>query len=41
MDDREKARHWMAMWSAVSGIRQFNLANGDGSSKKVAQPDVG
>jgi hypothetical protein len=35
MVDREKARHWMAMWSAVSGIRQFKLGNGGGHSKRV------
>jgi hypothetical protein len=34
MGDREIARNWMAMWSAVSGIRQFKLGNGGGGSKK-------
>jgi len=34
VDDREKARRWVAMWSAVSGIRQFKLGNGGGSPKK-------
>jgi hypothetical protein len=27
-DDREKARFWIKMWSAVSRIRQFKLGNG-------------
>jgi hypothetical protein len=32
--DREKAKRWIAMWGAVSGIRQFKLGNGGGGSKK-------
>jgi hypothetical protein len=31
--DREKAKRWIAMWSAVSGLRQFKLGNGGGRPK--------
>jgi hypothetical protein len=27
-DDREKARYWIKIWSAVSRIRQFKLGRG-------------
>jgi hypothetical protein len=33
--DKENARRWMAMWSAVSRIRQFKLGNGGGHTKRV------
>jgi hypothetical protein len=33
-DDRERASHWIEIWSAVSRVRQFKLGNGGGSSKK-------
>jgi L-fucose isomerase-like protein len=32
--DREKAKRWIAMWSAVSGLRQYKLGNGGGRSQK-------
>jgi hypothetical protein len=34
MVDREKAKRWIAMWSAVSGLRQYKLGNGGGRSQK-------
>ena len=34
MLDREKVERWIAMWSAVSGIRQYKLSNGGGRSQK-------
>jgi hypothetical protein len=36
-DDREKAGRWIAMWSTISGIRQFPLGSGGGSRKKPKQ----
>lgn len=33
MVDREKTKRWIAMWSTVSGIRQFKLGSGGGSKK--------
>lgn len=33
MADREKAKCWIAMWSAVSGLRQYKLGNGGGRSQ--------
>jgi hypothetical protein len=34
MADREKAKRWIAIWSAVSGLRQYKLGNGGGRSQK-------
>ena len=39
-DEREKARYWKEMWSAVSGIRQFKLGNGGGTAKNKRVFDV-
>ena len=36
LSDKEKASHWIALWSTVSGIRKFKLGNGGGSRKKNA-----
>jgi len=32
--EKEKAKCWVKIWGAVSGIRQFKLGNGGGSGKK-------
>jgi hypothetical protein len=32
--DRENAKCWVKIWSAVSGVRQFKLSKGGGSIKK-------
>ncbi len=32
--EREKARVWEAIWSAVSGIRRFKLGNGGGHARQ-------
>ena len=34
MVERENAKRWIAMWSAVSGLRQYKLGNGGGRSQK-------
>ena len=32
--DREKAKCWIAMWNAVSGLRRYKLGNGGGRSQR-------
>lgn len=32
--EQERARVWEAVWSAVSGIRQFKLGNGGGHARQ-------
>lgn len=32
--ERERASHWIDLWSTVSRVPQFKLGNGGGSSKK-------
>jgi hypothetical protein len=33
-DERERASHWIELWSSVSRVRQFKLGNGGGNPKK-------
>jgi hypothetical protein len=33
-EDRERASHWIEIWSTVSHVRQFTPGNGGGSKKK-------
>ena len=37
LEDKEKARFWIKMWSTVSRIRQFKLGNG-GSDRRKSRP---
>jgi hypothetical protein len=32
--EKEKAAGWVKMWGRISGIRQFKLGNGGGSTRK-------
>jgi hypothetical protein len=32
--EKEKAAGWVKMWGCISGIRQFKLGNGGGSTRK-------